>query len=149
MEMDIEEGIEVGDLLKKWDNVQPGDQVPPRRYTASTGAVLDVTEIAGFQHYITPEYAKWRAEEDWREELENGPVPHVKVTFRLTEQAAIADAQKDGGFTPDAGLGDRMAMVRHRIETSTFKVRVALNALATTVNNNLSQGFEVAAVEEG
>lgn len=80
MEMDIEETATLADLMldyARWQDggappdplgvkgmiVRPGHR-PDRIFAASSGATLDVTTIAGFQHYIEPAYAEQRAAED-------------------------------------------------------------------------------------
>lgn len=70
MEMDIEEAGQLTDQMDDYacweDNGRPNDGGYPhhRIYSSSTGVTVDVSTIAGFQHYISKGYAEQRANED-------------------------------------------------------------------------------------
>jgi len=53
------------DLEGCWHDVLDELQHPTTPYVVtSTGAAVVLSEVVGFQHYISPEYARMREEED-------------------------------------------------------------------------------------
>jgi len=75
MEMDDDEAnllTAAMDEYKRWEDkgdisvggVTVREDAPDRVFASNLGATLDVSEIAGFQHYITPGYAVWRSTEE-------------------------------------------------------------------------------------
>lgn len=67
-EMDVESAHELGDDLvshrQYWDRkdrggfVMPEATVPKSVFLTDTGAIIDLAELAGFQHFISMEYAE-------------------------------------------------------------------------------------------
>jgi len=69
-EMDVESAHELGDDLvahrRYWDRKDRGDfampeaTVPNSVFLTDTGAIIDLEELAGFQHFISMEYAEMK-----------------------------------------------------------------------------------------
>lgn len=123
MEMDEEEAnmlIEQWVAWTTWEDmgrpkgyrVGPSqDTVPDRIYAASTGATVDVSEMAGFQHYITPEYAKARANdpENVGEEMAAIISQDLNQALEAALQAMMENAEVEEGMVVAV---DRQPVVR-------------------------------------
>ena len=65
-EMDTDEGVAVlkaWEALDEWESNERSNisglpkKPPPRVFTSSTGAGINLADLSGFQHFISPAYA--------------------------------------------------------------------------------------------
>lgn len=112
MEMDLEEANMLTEQWVDWTTwddmgrpenyrVEPSqDKVPDRIYAASTGATVDVSQVAGLQHYITPKYAEARANDPENVGADMAEVIHDDLTraLRVAIQAMMENAEVEEGL---------------------------------------------------